>query len=517
MKTKNNIGVGAGSKPALEEMPVWDHLKELRGSFIRAGLALLVSACTAFFFSDQILLWLTRPLPADPTGRAPLVFISPAEVFLTDLKIALFAGLALAIPVIFYEIWRFVSPGLFQKERRSLYPFLIFGSLAFYIGMAFCYFLALPFALQFLVSYGQQRGIAPAISVSLYVDFNLKFLFSFGLIFELPIVMALLSKTGILTVPFLVHNRKYAIITAFFIAAILTPTPDIFNQCIMAIPLILLYEVGILAVRFFGRAPVVVEEKQVRQNLVEVMMNNVTVVGLSDVGLVRVKNQDVFGVFPELNMAIVADGMGGRPAGEVASKMTMDAICEYMVNAKGKDPNLPEDLPLLNKAIIYANKKVFDASIENTAYRGMGTTVVAMLIHSEEVLVGFAGDSRAYLHRDGVLKQITEDHSVTNEYIRAGVITREQAKTHPLKHVISRGVGVEPTVSPETFKAVAQVGDVFLLCTDGLSNMLDAEEINAVLIKDRENLSVAVESLIQGAKGAGGRDNITVILVRYDG
>jgi sec-independent protein translocase protein TatC len=504
------------------EMPVWDHLKELRSSFVRAGLALLVSASVAFFFSDVLLLWLTHPLPATADGRSLLVFLSPAEVFLTDIKIALYAGLALAIPIIFYEIWRFVSPGLFQKERRSLYPFLIFGSLSFYIGMAFCYFLALPFALEFLVSYGQQRGIAPAISVSMYVDFNLKFLFSFGLIFELPIVMALLSKTGILTVPFLVHSRKYAIIMAFFIAAILTPTPDIFNQCIMAIPLILLYEIGILAVRFFGRTPVVAEKEavplaQVRPNPVEVMMNNVTVVGASDVGLIRPKNQDVFGVFPELNMAIVADGMGGRPAGEVASKMAMDAICEFLLNAKGEDTVLLADLSLLNKAIVYANKQVFDASIENTNYRGMGTTVVAMLIHSEEVLVGFAGDSRAYLHRDGVLKQITEDHSVTNEYIRAGVITREQAKTHPLKHVISRGVGVEPTVSPETFKASAQAGDIFLLCTDGLSNMLGAEEINAVLTKNKENLSMAVESLIEGAKGAGGRDNITVVLIRYDG
>jgi sec-independent protein translocase protein TatC len=125
--------------------------------------------------------------------------------------------------------------------------------------MAFCYFFALPFALQFLVLYGQQRGITPAISVSHYVDFNLKFLFSFGLIFELPVVMAFLSKTGLLTAPFLVHNRKYAMIAAFFVSAVLTPTPDIFNQCIMAIPLILLYEIGILAVRFFGKAPAVRE------------------------------------------------------------------------------------------------------------------------------------------------------------------------------------------------------------------------------------------------------------------
>jgi sec-independent protein translocase protein TatC len=524
MKTKNNS----------EEMPVWDHLKELRNSFIRAGIALFLSAGIAFSFSDRLLLWLTHALPKEGVdGRAPLVFISPAEVFLTDIKIALYGGFALAIPIIFYEIWRFISPGLFQKERRSLYPVLIFGSLSFYVGMAFCYFFALPFALDFLVSYGQARGIVPAISVSMYVDFNLKFLFAFGLIFELPIVMALLSKTGILTVPFLTHNRKYAIIIAFFSAAILTPTPDIFNQCLMALPLIILYEVGILAARFFGRK-IVVTEKAVthsvgdtpsyeevsvargKSNVVEIIMNNVTIVGGSDVGLVRAKNQDVFGVFPELSMAIVADGMGGRPKGEVASKMAMDAICEFLRNEKGENSMLLADLSLLHKAIVYANQQVFNEAIENTACRGMGTTVVAMLVYGEEVLVGFAGDSRAYLHRDGVLKQITEDHSVTNEYIRAGVITREQAKTHPLRHVISRGVGVEPTVSPETFKASAQAGDIFLLCTDGLSNMIEAETMSAILTQHKENLSIALENLIEGAKAAGGKDNITVVLVRYN-
>ncbi len=497
------------------EMSIWDHLKELRGALIRSGLALIASTCTAFFFSDDLLFWLTRLLPSTEEVRAPLVFLSPAEVFLTDITIALYAGFALAIPVILYEIWRFIAPGLFQKERRSLYPFLIFGSLSFYAGMAFCYFLALPFALQFLVSYGQQRGIAPAISVALYVDFNLKFLLAFGLIFELPIVMALLSKTGILTAPFLVHNRKYAIIAAFFIAAVLTPTPDIFNQCIMAIPLILLYEIGILAVRFFGRKPGPQEEKE-KPKPVEATMNNVTVVGLSDIGLVRAKNQDVFGIFPEFNMAIVADGMGGRPAGEVASKMAMDAIHECLISAKNEASPIPMDLALLDKAIVYANKKVFDASEENPIYMGMGTTVVAMLINPEAVLIGFAGDSRAYLHRDGVLKQITEDHSVTNEYIRAGMITREEAKTHPLRHVISRGVGVEPNVSPETLRTSAQVGDIFLLCTDGLSNMIDAEEINAVLNDNKGNLSLAVSALIESAKAGGGRDNITVVLARYD-
>ena len=124
-----------------------------------------------------------------------------------------------------------------------------------YVKTAICkrYFLAIPFAIRFLIAYGQHQGIIPQISVATYIDFNLKLLFAFGLIFELPIAMVLLSKTGLLTVPFLIHIRKYVIVAAFFIAALVTPTPDIFNQCLMAIPLILLYEIGVIAARCFGK------------------------------------------------------------------------------------------------------------------------------------------------------------------------------------------------------------------------------------------------------------------------
>jgi sec-independent protein translocase protein TatC len=238
-------------------LSVGGHLKELRDRLLWAIAILGVSVIGAFYFSDTLLSWLRKSpsccgLPRRSLPPPDLVFIAPAEVFLTDIKISLFFGFSAALPFILYQFWQFIAPGLVEKERRSVTPFLFFSSLSFYSGIAFSYFLALPFATEFLLVYGQKKGIIPQISISAYIDFNLIFLFSFGMIFELPMVMVLLSKTGLLTVPFLTHYRRVAIVLAFVVAAILTPTPDIFNQALMAIPLIILYEIGIIAVRFFG-------------------------------------------------------------------------------------------------------------------------------------------------------------------------------------------------------------------------------------------------------------------------
>ncbi|MFY9268229.1 MAG: twin-arginine translocase subunit TatC [Candidatus Manganitrophaceae bacterium] len=231
------------------EMPVSGHLRELRSRLIKAVLILTLFSGLAFYFSENLLVFLRRPL------RAELVFLAPAEAFWADLKVSLFLGLVAALPFVFYEVWQFVAPGLRPEERGALLPFLVLSVFFFFVGMAFCYFVALPFALEFLIDYGRRSGITPQISVSMYVDFNLKFLIGFGLAFELPLVMLLLSRMGLLTPAFLARNRKYAAVLAFVIAAILTPTPDIFNQCIMAIPLILLYELGIFAVKIFGGVP----------------------------------------------------------------------------------------------------------------------------------------------------------------------------------------------------------------------------------------------------------------------
>ena len=231
------------------EMPMSGHLREFRSRLVKSVLVVIIASGIAFYFADTLIAWIKRPIDID------LVFLSPAEAFWADLKIALFFGFLCAFPFILYEIWLFVAPGLIKRERKILWPFLGFGVFFFFFGIAFSYFIALPFAIRFLINYGRDSGILPMLSVSNYIDFNLKILLAFGVIFELPLVMVLLAKLGLLTEDFLRQNRKFAILGAFVIAAIATPTPDMFNQFLMAIPLIVLYEIGILVIRLFGQKP----------------------------------------------------------------------------------------------------------------------------------------------------------------------------------------------------------------------------------------------------------------------
>jgi sec-independent protein translocase protein TatC len=160
----------------------------------------------------------------------------------------------LVLPVVLHQLWKFVSPGLLPHERRFALPFVVLGTAFFFFGLLFCFFLVLPFALNFLLTY-KTENLKPMISIGHYVDFTAKFLLAFGLIFELPLAIGLAAKAGLVTPAFLARNRKYAILVNFTVAAILTPTPDVFNQTLMALPMCLLYEVGILAARILLRKP----------------------------------------------------------------------------------------------------------------------------------------------------------------------------------------------------------------------------------------------------------------------
>jgi len=226
------------------KMSFLEHLGELRTRIVWSLIPSVIGLMVAFHFSDHILKFIARPLAKT---NSELVALAPTEAFWTSMKLSMVAGLFLAMPVILWQVWAFVAPGLHKNERKYAGPFVIVGSLLFVAGGAFALLVVVPFAVTFLVQFGQAQGIKSMISVERHVDFVVKFTLAFGLVFELPVVITLLSLIGIVTPRFLSKNRKYAILINFIIAAVLTPTPDMVNQALMAGPLCLLYEVGIVA------------------------------------------------------------------------------------------------------------------------------------------------------------------------------------------------------------------------------------------------------------------------------
>ena len=256
-------GPGRGRAPPLRDglvgmasfeeakMSFMEHLGELRVRIVRSLVALLIGLVIAFPFSQQIMDYLARPARA--TGHT-LVFLALTEAFWVQMKVALIVGLFIAAPGILWQVWAFIAPGLHAHEKKYAAPFVIVGSLLFLAGGAFALKVVTPFAIQFLLSY-ERPGLQAMISIGSYVDFLLKFTLAFGLIFELPLAITLVARMGLVTAKQLAKNRKYAVLGAFIAAAVLTPTPDMFNQALMAGPLIILYEVGIVCARIFGKKP----------------------------------------------------------------------------------------------------------------------------------------------------------------------------------------------------------------------------------------------------------------------
>ncbi len=249
-----------------KKMPVMEHLVEFQVRLTRATIVTAIVFVGTFFFADTLVKWLRVPLqnmfvPStlswEPTDlpTVPFVFLAPAEALWQNVKVAGLFAIVLAVPYILYEIWRFVVPGLHVQERRFVGPFVCIGAVAFYAGAAFSFFFVLPFALNFLISYGVNAGFTPQISIAQYVGFALWFLLVFGLIFEVPLALTVMAKLGWVDAPFLIRYWKWALLGSFIIAAILTPTPDPFNQTLMAGPMFLLYWVGILGAKFFGKQP----------------------------------------------------------------------------------------------------------------------------------------------------------------------------------------------------------------------------------------------------------------------
>ena len=261
------------------KMPLTEHLGELRKRITISLAALLITFIVAFNFSEDIFRAFMFPIkysldfsvkgmymhfiPQDKLQNTKLVFLAPAEAFWMNLKVSFFAGLLLALPVIFHQLWKFISPGLLPKERKYVLPFIFSTTALFLAGASFCFFIVLPFAIGFLLTYKVGDFLMPMLSVGQYVDFCLKFILAFGAIFELPILIVFLTKMGIVTPQGLSRNRKYAILVAFIAAGILTPTPDAFNQTLMAVPIMVLYEIGIWFSYLFARKKPQAPEKDI--------------------------------------------------------------------------------------------------------------------------------------------------------------------------------------------------------------------------------------------------------------
>jgi sec-independent protein translocase protein TatC len=247
-------------------MPFWRHLEELRKRLVVSLIAVAAGFGVCFNFSEDLLGVLMMPLNTKlgvhrsfpyltftPNEvQQKLFFTTLIEPFMTHLKIGFVAGLILVVPVILLQVWKFISPGLMPKERKYAGQFVFFSTLFFAAGVLFCFFLLLPFAVPFLIGYKTEH-LTPIVRIGEYIDFTLKFLLASGLVFELPLVIILLARMGIVSHAWLAKYRKYALLVSFILGALFTPTPDVFNMTLMSIPIYLLYELGILGARLFGR------------------------------------------------------------------------------------------------------------------------------------------------------------------------------------------------------------------------------------------------------------------------
>ena len=237
-----------------DKMPFTQHLEELRRRLIICVIAVAIGFSISYFFSEKIFAWLMKPLldalPEGPDRR--LVYTGPVEALLTYLKVSFIGGVALAIPVILFQFWRFVAPGLYEHEQRYLYPVVFLSTLFFAGGVLFGYYVVFPYGFKFFTSFATEY-ISPMITTREFLSFSTRILLAFGLIFELPLVAMVLARLGLINARFLRRQRKYAVIIVFAVAAILTPTPDVVNQCLMAVPLLVLYEMSVWIAYFFGR------------------------------------------------------------------------------------------------------------------------------------------------------------------------------------------------------------------------------------------------------------------------
>jgi sec-independent protein translocase protein TatC len=234
-----------------EKQPFFSHLKELRDRLVVCIVAIAIAFVFTYYFKEKLFDFLMQPFIKVMPAQSSFIFTGITEAFITYFKISVVAALFITAPVILFEFWMFVSPGLYENEKKYVYPFIFFGSLCFICGALFCYFVVMPNIYRFFVSYARDFVI-PMPDLKNYMGLTLKLLIIFGIIFELPLVAFYLSKAGIINPTMLRNKRRYAILAIFIISAIITP-PDVVSMILVALPLWGLYELGILIAKMFGK------------------------------------------------------------------------------------------------------------------------------------------------------------------------------------------------------------------------------------------------------------------------
>lgn len=231
-------------------MSFLEHLEELRQRIIRGLIAVGIAFIICWTFNDYLFIFVSQPIAA---AGVPLNMIRPTEGFTLSLKLSFLAAVFLASPVIMSQVWLFLAPGLYKHERRYALPFVIFSSLLFVLGGAFGFYVAFPFALQYLLQWGREMGMQMVISATEYYNLFIAVELGLGIIFQIPAIIFVFSRLGLVSAGFLLRNTKYATLLAFVVAAIITPTGDIPNMMIMAVPMVALYLLGVLVAFLFGK------------------------------------------------------------------------------------------------------------------------------------------------------------------------------------------------------------------------------------------------------------------------
>jgi len=244
-----------------QQLPLMTHLEELRKRLVISAVAWLVAFLACYSYAELLFKYIAGPVRRALPEGSKLVFITATEPFFTYLKIGAIAGLLIALPVILWQLWAFIAPGLYRNEKKLVIPFVFASCLCFGLGAYFGFFFVFPNICTFLIQFGDQADVAAMLSMGSYLSLSSKLLLAFGLVFELPIIIFFLARMGLVDHHWLRRNRKYALVLAFVVGAVLTP-PDVFSQTALAIPFIILYEVGIWVARFFGKPRVSAEEDE---------------------------------------------------------------------------------------------------------------------------------------------------------------------------------------------------------------------------------------------------------------